>query len=141
VTQIANLSKLVDLTRFEICSFYKTFCSVFLFLDQGMAKNKPSQEEMLSKWGETCRVFEYPVPTWMSRRLCTKGGEKLKSIMAQANLNHIWYNNHYYTPGQFEDFVKLYSNDWEKIQQAIKIIDEIQVQEEKLPEWSDKNGF
>jgi len=103
-----------------------------------MAKNKPSQEEMLSKWGETCRVFEYPVPTWMSRRLCTKGGEKLKSIMAQANLNHIWYNNHYYTPGQFEDFVKLYSNDWEKIQQAIKIIDEIQVQEEKLPEWSDK---
>jgi len=61
--------------------------------------------------------------------------------MAQANLNHIWYNNHYYTPGQFEDFVKLYSNDWEKIQQAIKIIDEIQVQEEKLPEWSDKNGF
>ena len=38
-------------------------------------------------------VFEYPVPTWMSRRLCTKGGEKLKSIMAQANLNHIWYNS------------------------------------------------
>jgi len=58
--------------------------------------------------------------------------------MAQANLNHIWYNNHYYVQGQFEDFVKLYSNDWEKIQKAIKIIDEIQVQEEKLPDWSDK---
>ena len=39
-----------------------------------------SKAKKLSAY-EKCRVFDYPVPTWMQTCLCRNDGERLKSIM------------------------------------------------------------